>query len=111
LNFIQELTRDASEKSDETLQTLDYFEKLAVNYSTSASTFNETIGKKYHLKDEEEDYEFEDYDFKDEEKSSKSCQCLPSCSSISYGVEISQTSINLNEHAKDINKLKDRDEE
>jgi hypothetical protein len=79
---------------------------------------NDTLGEGF-FDDASDDYsdeddEYRDLDYEEELRNSskefKACTCLPSCSSIDYDVEISQSSIDIQRHLK-ANKVFEEEDE
>jgi hypothetical protein len=87
-------------------------------FYNNSKVADDTLGQ-FFLGNSSDDYSDEDDDYRDldyeeelrnSSKEFKACTCLPSCSSIDYDVEISQSSIDIQSHLK-ANKVFEEEDE
>jgi hypothetical protein len=111
--FFQELQEGVVGDSD--IKNKNILETFNEIYDFEFENQNGTEG--HHNRDSEDfsedDYEHEEYpDYAvSVQNGLSSCKCLPSCSSIQYDAEISQTKLNVVKHYKATSMFEEEDEE
>ena len=111
--FTQELGREVEEKTETRSKIFSKIDENIESLSNLTESSFEAVPEPDVITNSTDDFETYGYDefvkFAKAQKKHKACRCLPSCASISYIPEISQSAVEIQKHLKanDVDDIED----